>query len=625
MSGEQVMPIPHKGSLCRIRLRSEHENSNTNANANANATATKFKTSTNQSFVYAITILNYSDHHGYSNINSNSNSRVRTRTRTRTRNLQLRFSPEQYNFLEHIFAILDTESAGIVNKDNFRDFVMLRCPVFKRRDSDFKQYHENKSKGKAKEMAANGRDSEFASESEYAALGSAQRLDGYENYGSEFETPPDPGDYTYTHIDTGTVADTYIDQSYSTFDQVWDVVVSSAINYNPHQDQACTHLGIEGWMLFCRFISLAQYHDAKRRFSYRHLQTVQNKNEQGYEHEQEPSELIIVDLPPLLEPPAPLDIATLIQYDVSTQATQRVDGFDSSSSARDNNPTSILDSNTISEAIPLPELDLDHSYISIYDDSKKMEYVAGNDHVAGQKGPTLPLVQVSVFGSEHLHTNIHAAGVPSVAHTSVGSGVGNSDSLEFVIRYLPDGEGQDDNNIIIVRRSFGDLEWLDQTFKSHKLLGGTLCGRILPPFPLRLKSSSSDYGVGDHLYQKRKVANSTAVAVASAGVSAGVGMVSTAAKTAKSLWGNLPGSKHISKMVKTKVSSPTIKIHVQTLPKTKRTYAVKSLKNPNETPQSKARQIEKYLNYILEHPALSTSFPLNLILKVSVQPNGIFQ
>jgi hypothetical protein len=37
--------------------------------------------------------------------------------------------------------------------------------------------------------------------------------------------------------------------------------------------------------------------------------------------------------------------------------------------------------------------------------------------------------------------------------------------------------------------------------------------------------------------------------------------------------------------------------------------------NPN-SPAGKARQLERYLNYLLEHPALSKSFPLNTILRV---------
>ena len=39
--------------------------------------------------------------------------------------------------------------------------------------------------------------------------------------------------------------------------------------------------------------------------------------------------------------------------------------------------------------------------------------------------------------------------------------------------------------------------------------------------------------------------------------------------------------------------------------------------NPN-SPAGQARHLERYLNYLLEHPALSTSFPLNTILKVSI-------
>jgi hypothetical protein len=38
--------------------------------------------------------------------------------------------------------------------------------------------------------------------------------------------------------------------------------------------------------------------------------------------------------------------------------------------------------------------------------------------------------------------------------------------------------------------------------------------------------------------------------------------------------------------------------------------------NPN-SPSGKARQIERYLNFLLVHPAMSSSFPLSIILKVS--------
>jgi hypothetical protein len=41
--------------------------------------------------------------------------------------------------------------------------------------------------------------------------------------------------------------------------------------------------------------------------------------------------------------------------------------------------------------------------------------------------------------------------------------------------------------------------------------------------------------------------------------------------------------------------------------------------NPN-SPVGKSRQLERYLNYLLEHPALSTSLSLNTILKVGCAP-----
>jgi len=267
--------------------------------------------------------------------------------------------------------------------------------------------------------------------------------------------------------------------------------------------------------------------------------------------------------------------------------------------------------------IPLPELDLDHSYISLFDESKRMKHYDNdnaNEHGVRRRPSTMPLVQVTVFGSEHLQADTGAGMMGSGAGASTsssgaGAGAGGVDNLEFIINYAPNGQESSDQDIIIVRRSFDDLEWLHDTFKSHTQLGGTLCGRILPPFPSRIGSSSSDYGGGgDH---------STAVAMASAGV----GMVSSAAKTAKSLWGSLAVSKKLaltsSKVLAKPSPSPPPKARSNSNSNTFQSlYSKKYVRNV-DTPQSKARQVERYLNYMLEHPALSTSFPLHLILQVS--------
>jgi hypothetical protein len=605
--------LPHSGSLHRIKLHQQSED--------------KQSGKSKPSFIYAITIRTTNSHNHSQSHNNDHPDHSHTYTNhdptispTSASTYQLQFSPDQYTFLQNVFEILDTESVGVVHKDIVRDFVMLRCPVFKRRDADWKQYHANKYKTKSRSKAnashENGNKHDgtdlpgefdpdldignpFASPTDYENDNEEEKRNL-----PEFDAPSEDDDIVFT----------------TTFDEVWDSVVSSDMDFNPHHPYG--HLGVEGWMLFCRFIALAQYHDAKRRFSARHLQTVQNKNEQEHEHEQ--SELIIVDLPPLLEPPTPLDAQTLIKYDSSMQVARKGNMSGSGSGiGYDGFYQSTAIANVAGEGIPLPELDLDHSYISIYDDSRKLRFTGGSarEHIVLRTSSSMPVVRVSVFGSNHLNVLANGAGASPGSSTSIGPTNGNSDLLEFVIKFLPNGDGSSEEDTVIVRRSFEDLEWLDETFKSHKLLGGTLCGRILPPFPSRLRSNASDFGVADNIYKKRNAANSTAVAVASAGVSAGAGIVSSAAKTAKSLWGSLPGSKQISKIVKTKVQSPGVKQVKQSFPKA--SYSVRNRRNKNETPESKARQTEKYLNYMLEHPALSSSFPLNLILKVRDESCGM--
>jgi hypothetical protein len=199
---------------------------------------------------------------------------------------------------------------------------------------------------------------------------------------------------------------------------------------------------------------------------------------------------------------------------------------------------------------------------------------------------------------------------------SSGIGIGiNANVLEFVIKYLPYGPLTNEEDTLIVRRSIQDLQWLHETFESHKQLGGTLCGRILPPFPKLGSSENSDYSTSEPL-------STNSTAVASAGVSAGVEIVTSAAKTAKSLWGSIPGSKKISKMVKATSRGPSQQV-TSSQAFSKIGYR-KHAKDLYHSPHSKSRRIETYLNYLLEHPALSTSFPLNLILKVRFNLTAFF-
>ena len=89
---------------------------------------------------------------------------------------------------------------------------------------------------------------------------------------------------------------------------------------------------------------------------------------------------------------------------------------------------------------------------------------------------------------------------------------------------------------------------------------------------------------------------------------AGVGILT---EGFKSLWGisTSDGASKSGKKSKSKKSAKS-----STMVNAMQTYY-----NPN-SPIGKARHLERYLNYLLEHPALSTSFPLNTILKVRMSP-----
>ena len=155
---------------------------------------------------------------------------------------ELVYTSRDFRFAQRLFAILDTESRGLIDRNTVKDFVTLRCPVFWRRDDDLKKLN-----------LAND------------------------------------------------------DCSSPTFDEIWSSVISCA--RSPVKKQVSYEVGVEGWMVFCRFIALAQYLEAKRRFSARHLQ-------QTMRHRNGPrgSELVMVEVPPP-EPPAALTAFQLANYE----------------------------------------------------------------------------------------------------------------------------------------------------------------------------------------------------------------------------------------------------------------------------------------------------------------------
>ena len=360
------------------------------------------------------------------------------------------------------------------------------------------------------------------------------------------------------------------DNDSPTFDEIWQAVLDCCVHgpvarqgttttqsysdSSSQQSPPSCHLdiiGVEGWMVLARFLALTQSLEANRRFSARHSQqTMRHKNSPNG------SELVVVNVPPP-EAPEPLTPQRLVQ---ELQAGAEL----------------------------WPELDLDHSRLEQPTPAGMMEATATR-----QEG----FVKLSLFGpgqggagdvagmdnngTDDTHRTLTPlTQPPEQSLQSVG------DNMDFALMYNSNSSVHDNNSssnnnnnaTVVVRRSFSDVQWLHETFVTHRGLGGPLCGRILPPFPETLPTSLSSQAV---------------VAKVPKGV----------VKTVKSFWGSTTKSTKSSKGPERSSQHMSVS---------------KSYYNPY-TVGSKARRIERYLNYLLEHPALSTSFPLQTILTVRIE------
>ena len=426
-----------------------------------------------------------------------------------TTSRELRFSNYDFTVVSRLFAILDTDNINLVSRNVVKDFVYKRCPVFSKRDDDLVRLQLHSSR---KDPSGS----------------------------SSFEL-----------------------NRCSTFDEIWKSVVACCSRCDQPGAKEANCLGIEGWLVFCRFIALTQYLEAKRRFSARHSQ---RNSPYG-------NEVVMVDVPPP-EPPISITPPQLAKYE-------------------DRNET----------GLPLPELDLDHSLLAAHDISTRRRSSFHDTRSTGE-------VKIALFGAASDNRST------------------SSSNLEFAVTFtrrsaLYSVSVEPDESV--VRRSMADMKWLNDTFTSHRVLGGTLCGRILPPFPPSISSTngvlSSHFPIEDSSFNTASIKNSTGGAINAAAV--GVGRIRDAAK---SLIGPLnmfmSGSSPTDVRSDDSLSAAANPQGSQQNKKNSRRKRNVSLAlpenfyNPN-SPVGKARQLERYLNYMLQHPALSTSFPLNAMLTVS--------
>jgi len=403
----------------------------------------------------------------------------------------LLFERQDFDFISRLFSILDTESCGSVAKEALQEFVTLRCPVFWRRDEDLRKLNKSAN----------------------------------------------------------------LDENLSpTFEEVWKAVVECSSQPYQSTKQHTVELGVEGWMVFCRFIALAQYLEAKRRFSARHLQ-------QTMRHRNSPrgSEVVVVDVPPPA-PPVSLTPTRLADYEQKGRAP-----------------------------LPLPELDLDHTLIAAHDRVLRKQRAATAVSAQQQQLEKRPKVKISLFGSKLSQPMLMSA---------------STNKLEFAVTYFSEASHEE----VVVRRSFSDMKWLNDTIKSHTGIGGTLCGRILPPFPESVSASTLSHFQPDEKTIQTAIEGTGAAMKAAA---TGVGIIKSAAK---SFWGSYvkkPSKQSSQAKERAGAANASTSKAKKATSNISETYY-----NPN-SPNGKARQLERYLNYLLEHPALSASFPLNTILKAS--------
>lgn len=442
---------------------------------------------------------------------------------------ELEYTTRDFDFAQRLFAILDAENRGAVDRSVVKEFVTLRCPVFWRRDDDLRRLRQS--------------------------------------------------------LDATLPADESV-----TFDEIWKAVALCSSTTQVHEDDEAElfscEVGVEAWMVFCRFIALAQYLEAKRRFSARHRQeTMGNNRSSSSSSSMRASDLVVVDVPPP-EPPAPISAQQLAAYERKIKAP-----------------------------LPSPELDLDHSLLAAHDSLTRCK---------GKGCTNAGSVKINIFGPSF-----------SSSLLSGHSGSTSTQNLEFAVTYMKGHNAEESSastspqaEEIVVRRSMADMKWLDDTFSSHKVLGGTLCGRILPPFPSRNRSSFASPFSRDESVLKTSMRSTTGAITAAA---AGVSLLRDAAKTFFGSYLSNSGPQSSSSSPATlatippdetaSTSSTTTGEHhlAKKMSKKKKSTSYRALPesyyNPN-SPQGNARQLERYLNYLLEHPALSGSFPLNTILKV---------
>jgi len=503
--------IPHRGSLRRILNATSEPKEDTNI---------KPSTLSMPQPVYVISvrasdadIISQTQHLSLSITPSHSTQIVQLNRQLQSARYNVIFDRQQYEFCTRLFALLDTECQSLIGPACIREFISLHCPVVKRRDEAIISRRMRER-------------TEAALKGEY---------DGNE----EKDSP--------------------------TFEEIWRAVLHSDHRIGQHQKSMTASsnalIGLEGWMLFCRLLSLAEYQESRRRFASRHLQQMMRHKHGAGSRGNEV--VIMVDNPPP-GPPMLISFERLIQVEQERNATvgEISDGC-------------VVVQGSRFYPLPLPELDLDHYLVSTF------------------------------CSKASVSTQMWRRSRGKVVVEPFSSSKG-----DFILRYHSGSAVDSSQPAVVVRRSRADFEWLRDMLKSHKKPGhGHLCGRILPPFPSK---QGQFYSPSASTISMRTTAGHKDVSGRALGVAkSSVGIVTS---IAKSLWVNyMP----LVSSDTTGLSSTTIEKSVTAQSSYESKLNLLTPIKSEDVPAEVARGIERYLNYLLGNTALSTSFPLNAIIKAN--------
>jgi len=519
------------------------------------------------------------------------------------------FSQEQFDFMSRLFCILDTENQGFINCKTLFDFLILRCPLFSKRQQQYRRRR-------------------------------------HIHPPTSYTFPR--ADETTTHVNESTIIP--IASEDSTFNDIWTLTILSCSKTRITTADASSttktiihasaiHVGLEGFMIFCRFIQIVQYYELKRTFSHRHVQQTMQHKKDGTG-----SEVILIQIPPL-DPPTPLTYDSLLELDWNE----------------------------------LPTLDMDFSFqdeittcCSLYN-YKEVENDDDNNGAEQSHNDDVPIRPEFYQGIVHI-SEFRPCFYPSTNNTPWNSITSSSrrsnmsrssfhyrnktqfnQDLDFVLSFEPHSATFSSFNSTTalchnyhhtysktntkVKRSLNDFIWLHELFLSYKIPGDVLWGRIIPPFPIDVDPSSSIVHDDDssivkssshrtHSYTSSKISNTTSETGLLSVATSGMNMFKSIAKTAaKSFFGLESKYKsNANPIYTTSTTNNTNKYPRNTstsswLSSSTNKYQHYAWREESYLPVA----FERYINYILECPMLSLSFPVHALLRVREIPSSAFR